>query len=214
MKNGDMTMDSIINDTINDYTPGAPKKMVSMANLRKDEETGLLLSNKDKFEKDLRDYVENIRNEAQKFITYNDNLSRLDPRYSSMKMINGNIIVRCEVIEPTKIDSLGQETWVLPKVTVHIPNKSGYGTQEIDHPFPFKTKAIVVAKDPNIESVDVGDFIQIKSECIDMVGKPGSPVPVITRMFAHYDDANKLSEPNEPGYGYLMINLRDIICKL
>lgn len=220
LKNGEMSMDAIINDTINDYTPGVPRKFVSMSDatsMRKDGDSGLIIPNHvlaEKVAKQQEALVDNKEQEALKMINYNQELHKLDSKYTSLKFINGNILVRCEIITPTKIKVGHVEMWDFPKVTVHVPNKSGYGTQEIEHPFPFKTKAVIVNKDPEVSSVNVGDFVQLKNECIDMVGKPGSPVPVITRMFAHYDDVMELDEPGKSGYGYLLINVREIVCKL
>lgn len=155
-------------------------------------------------------YTEEYMEQVQK---YNQNLTTLDPLYSSVKPLH-EILVRFYLHEPTKVGEL-----VMPfKEFVPVPTNSGVGkSMELETDFPFADKAVVVSA-PESNPLKPGDVIKTsrKATQLVMLGQGANASIKIEQSFVHPDSMMHLptSDISNPHYGYALIQYHLIQAKL
>ena len=115
---------------------------------------------------------------------YNENILNPNPLYNSLVTRN-KVLVRVFVNELT----ITPDGIVIPNTQrVVIPTKAGYGTVgTIESPYPYSTKAVVIAVPKYIEDLVPGMIVQLSEEPTRAVPMGGGneaaiTIPKITRI--------------------------------
>lgn len=150
-------------------------------------------------------------NFSKDLITYNSNITTLDPLYSTL-VPRGKVLVRVFTKELT----VTSEGLVLPNMQrVPMPTKAGFGTLgEVDNPYVYDTKAIVVAVPEYVKDLTPGMLIQMGESPTQGVplGAGEGAMIVIPNAFTHYTykETSPPVDPKDPHYGYLLVDSRFI----
>ncbi len=91
------------------------------------------------------------------FNTYNENITNYDPKYNSLVPKNFKILVR---VYKTVFNCTMEED--------RVQTKPGQTSRTMLNPFPYSTKAIIVATDQ--EDYKIGDIVLLSNEAIQLVG--------------------------------------------
>ena len=149
----------------------------------------------------------------QQVLSYNKNLTTLDPLYTSVKPLH-EILVRFYLHEPTLVGNL-----VMPyKQTIPVATKSGQGTYtDIESDFPFRMKAVVVSA-PESNQLKAGDEILLSRKAIQMniIGVGANAQLQVDQGFIH-PDSNLHDIPTDVSsqhYGYALIQYFEVKAKL
>lgn len=148
------------------------------------------------------------QSELESIAQYNNNITTIDDLYGSIKPLN-KVLVRVFLLEPSKSENglLSPQKQILP-----VSTNSGVGTlMEIESPYPYSNKAIVVAS-PGLSTVKRGDIVQLESAPVRVNGAGHNAVVVIPNAYLH-PDANTTIVSTDPGskhYGYLLIPSHEI----
>lgn len=196
--------DYIIQDKIDrQIKQGEPKDQHFMED---DKEPRILIPDdqaKARFEEEKNKLVESVKD-------YNEDMVNLDIRYSEgVVPVNGKLLVRTYMINPVNEDG------VFVGFGVKYVKKKGneHQYEAVPNPFPYDIRAIVVAKDPNVEEYEVGDEVQLHHKTIDVMPLMGTQTLYNPNTFERYDATFDMDNPYEH-FGYLMIRPGDIQCKL
>jgi hypothetical protein len=154
------------------------------------------------------------KNTVQAILDYNTNVINLDPSYTSLKPIN-KLLVRV-FLKEIKVTESGL---IIPNTEmVKRPTHSGYGSiDEVESPFPYSQKAVVVAVPPFVKDIEPGDIVYLNTKPIkpEVVGTGQEAMITIPNAFIHPELGSELTTDfNSPLYGYLKINYTDIDFKL
>lgn len=150
-----------------------------------------------------------------KLKAYNKTVTELDPLYSTLSP-RSKILVRVftkELVE-TKDGVIIPNTQRVP-----IQTQAGHGTLgEVENPWTYSTKAVVVGVPEFIKDLQPGDLVQLGEEPTRGVplGAGHGAMIVIPNAYTHYD-CKEMSPPVEPDdqhYGYLLVESRFIEMKL
>lgn len=183
-------------DLLDEYQSQSPKqKQVSMSNETAQEELW-------------------SQDELQQIKTYNENITNLDELYKSIQPING-YVVRVFLFEPQ--DDSGV---LIPyKQLVSVPTQNNMAEYaEIESPYPYSNRAIIVASPPTSQFLKAGDIVQLANNPVkpQVQGRGHNATVAIPSAYIH-PDANTFqipTKPNEQHYGYLFIPIHEIIAKL
>lgn len=147
--------------------------------------------------------------------TYNANLTTLDPLYASTQPL-AMVLVRVFLSEP----SISENGLLIPhRQLVQIPTQNGQAIlQEIESPFPYSNKAIVVATPPLSSVLKPGDIVQLHSNPIKAqsqgAGKNASIHIPSAYVRPEKGDTLIPTDVTNQHYGYLLISLGEVIVKL
>jgi hypothetical protein len=149
------------------------------------------------------------QSELESVFNYNNNIRNLDSTYMNVKPLN-KVLVRVFLLEPSKTEGglLIPQKQVLP-----VPTNSGVGSlMEIESPYPYSNKAIVVST-PSATSLKVGDIVQLESAPVRIAGSGHNASVVVPNGYMH-PNANTIILPTDPSnmhYGYLLVPSFDIM---
>lgn len=145
---------------------------------------------------------------------YNSNITILDELYSSVTPLSG-YIVRVFLFEPEESNGV-----LIPyKQLVSVPTMNGQAEfAEIESPFPYSNRAIIVAT-PQVSSLlQRGDVVQLGSNPVkpQVQGRGHNATVAIPSAYIH-PNAKTFQIPSkitDRHYGYLFVPLHEIIAKL
>jgi hypothetical protein len=153
--------------------------------------------------------------ELESIIAYNNNITTLDEDYARVQPMS-KILVRSFLLEPNKSEHGLLEPH---KQLISIPTNAGVGSlMEIESPFPYSDKAIIVAVPEGYTSIKPGDIVQLESNPIKPVtqGHGANATIFIPHSYMH-PDAKSLEIPrnsSDKHYGYLLIPYHEISTKI
>lgn len=137
---------------------------------------------------------------------YNSNIMNLDSLYSELQPIN-DVLLRVFLLVPEKTAN----GLVVPfKKFVPIPTKAGVGSwAEVESPFPYSTKAIVVSAPIENKYFKAGQIVQLANDQVEaqVVGSGEDAYIRIKNGFMHPDSNLTIApkDPNNIHYGYLLV---------
>lgn len=154
------------------------------------------------------------KNTVQAILDYNSTVTTLDTQFTSLKPIN-KLLVRV-FLKEIKVTESGL---IIPNTEmVKRPTHSGYGSiDEVESPFPYSQKAVVVAVPPFVKDIEPGDIIYLNNRPVkpEVVGTGQEAMITIPNAFIHPELGTELTTDfTNPSYGYLKINYTDIDFKL
>lgn len=145
---------------------------------------------------------------------YNKNITIFDELYTSVKPLNG-YIVRVFLFEPEVSGGV-----LIPyKQLVSVPTANGQAEYaEIESPYPYTNKAIVVACPPTAQFLKAGDVVQLGNNPVkpQVQGRGHNATVSIPSAYLH-PEAKTFQLPtkvNDRHYGYLYIPSHEIIAIL
>lgn len=146
------------------------------------------------------------------FKQYNKSINKHNPMYTRLEPKRGTLLLRLFTKELQETDGLLRPN----RVKVKIPTHSGVGAyQEIDDPYNFSTKAIVVAVDPS-SSYKVNDIVILQETLMMLpLGKGNNVSVTLPGGFIH-PESNLTDMPTDPlseHFGYTFKKDIDIISK-
>lgn len=160
--------------------------------------------------------VETTQEELALIAKYNEEIVNLDTTYSSIVPMS-KVLVRVFLLEPhvTENGLLEPHKQIIP-----IPSQNGVGSMmEIESPFPYANKAVVVAI-PQLPmyAVQPGDIVQLESNPVKplVTGHGANATVHIPASYMH-PSAKTLEIPRDPTnkhYGYLLIPFHEISTKI
>lgn len=144
---------------------------------------------------------------------YNKNIGNLDPDYASV-MPMARVIVRCYHLEAERTEN---GVYTAPRIPVKQYTQNGVGVNAtFDSPWPFSTKAVLVAAPSYMTSQGVfriGDILQVHKEVV-MAAKPSADadfeLPFGYTLPDYYDFQPPTSVENKH-FGYLAFDPKYII---
>lgn len=145
---------------------------------------------------------------------YNANITTINPLYESVTPLTG-YIVRVFLFEPKQENGV-----LLPyKQLVSVPTMNGQAEfAEIESPYPYSNKAIIVSAPVTSTLLKQGDIVQLGSNPVkpQVQGRGHNATVAIPAAYIHpeaktFQIPTKLTDPH---YGYLLIPLHEIIAKL
>lgn len=147
----------------------------------------------------------------EKLKEYNQNITNLNPKYSKL-VPRQKVLVRVF----TKELEVTESGIYIPNIErVPIPTQSGFGSiGEVESPYPYATKAVVVAVPAFMQDLKPGMVVQLgeaPTKGVPMGGGSGAAI-VIPKNYTHYE-YNQAAPPTDPEnehYGYLLVDSRDI----
>jgi hypothetical protein len=150
-------------------------------------------------------------NEALK--VYNQSITTLDPDYTNLYPIR-DVLLRVFVNEPEVTES---GLIISQKEIVPIPTRNGQASwAEVESPYPYSTKAIVVAVNKNSELVP-GDIVYLQNRQVQaaVIGTSNEATITIKNAFVHPDLKAQIppKDPSNKHYGYLLLPEYDIKIK-
>jgi len=185
-----------VNDLLDEYQMSSPKtKQLSLSN------------------ENVQDEVWD-QSELQLISDYNNNIHNIDELYSSVQPL-GAYIVRVFLIEPEQSNGV----FVPYKQLVSVPTQNGMAEYaEIESPFPYSNRAIIVATPPTSSFLSKGDVIQLGSNPVkpQVNGRGNNATVSIPSAYIH-PDAKTYEIPRKidsKHYGYLIVPVHEIIAKL
>lgn len=144
---------------------------------------------------------------------YNANIKNLDELYSSITPFS-KILVRVYLLEPSRSEG-GLLTPYRQKLPV--PTNVGVGSMmELESPYPYDGKAVVVAVPQHNTFLKPGDVIQLEIAPVRLSGVGQNATIQIPNGYLH-PDANTTIVPTNPDnrhYGYLLVPSHEISVKL
>ncbi len=161
------------------------------------------------------DIPEISQEELAAIYEYNSSLANIDSEYASVQPMS-KVLVRVFLLEPHKTENglLEPHTQLLP-----VPTNSGYGSvMQIESPFPYSNKAIVIATPPTFSMIKVGDIVQLESNPVKpIVTGSGANASVHVPYAYMHPSANTIEIPTSctnKHYGYLLIPFHEIATKI
>lgn len=144
---------------------------------------------------------------------YNNSIKNLDELYLSVRPLQ-RILVRVMLLEPSRSES----GMLIPyKQTLPVPTQSGVGSlMEMESPWPYSNRAVVVATPELSTFLKVGDIVQLDSPPVRIGGNAQNATIIVPSAYMH-PDANTIMLPTNPSnkhYGYLLIPTHDILAKV
>lgn len=142
---------------------------------------------------------------------YNENILNPNPLYNSLVTRN-KVLVRVFVNELT----ITPDGIVIPNTQrVVLPTKAGYGSiGTVESPYPYSSKAVIIAVPKYIEDLVPGMIVQLSEEPTRAVPMGGGNEAAITipNKFTHYSYKSQEPpiDPMNPHYGYLLVDARFI----
>jgi hypothetical protein len=154
------------------------------------------------------------KKKLRRFRDYNEKVTDLDPRFTSLKPRHDLVLVRVYLKSFEEVDGIQPTMVDLLKVTTGQDRSLLHGW--INNPFPFAEKGVVVAA-PEGSDLKTGDKILLKDRPVSIIGDKDNALPVVNNAFIHPEDADKYDsypvDPSDPNYGYLAISEYEIIFK-
>jgi len=145
---------------------------------------------------------------------YNANIANLDELYSSVTPLAG-YIVKVFLFEPKQ-----EEGVLMPyKQLVSVPTMNGQAEfAEIESPYPYSNRAIIVATPVTSQLLKPGDVVQLANNPVrpQVQGRGHNATIAIPSAYIH-PDAGTFQIPTkltDRHYGYLFIPIQEIIAKL
>lgn len=141
-------------------------------------------------------------------IAYNENIFNLNPEYTELKPIR-KVLLRVFTL-PAKTDDNG----ILIANTLYVKKltDSGFGyAGEIENPFPYSKKAVVIAVPEVLKSsLNVGEIVLLSDDQVNAVtaGSGNNAEVIIKNAFVRPDVYLKRQIPTEPSnahYGYVLV---------
>lgn len=152
----------------------------------------------------------------EKLVSYNENIRNLDELYS-------NLIPRFDVLVRVFVNPMEvSESGVLKPNTVPVSAPTNAGIHYIgsmDNPYPYSSKAVVVAVPTEVTDLKPGDIVGLADTPVKGValGKGDQAVVTIPNKYVHPDEAKKYpienplpTDPSDKNYGYLLIKPYDV----
>lgn len=151
------------------------------------------------------------KKEVKEFIDYNESITTLDEKYSTLSFRNRMVLVRMFIKDFTqKSDSLHYSKMEYLKIASGIDDSVIY--DEFPNPFPFTRKAVVVSS--NIKDLSPGKIVALHEKPTVVLQKQDQGYPVIRGGFIHPSDEDDYmtppQDPKDPNYGYVLINEQNI----
>jgi len=149
-----------------------------------------------------------------KLTEYNKNITNFHEAYKTTQPLHK---VLCRVYAAPLSKTPGG--MIIPnQAPIQVQTKSGVGTQWIDDPFSFTTKAVVVAS-PTHNSLEQGDLVVLTMDALQkqVMGQGQEAEPFIANSFIHPDVSTDVTTPSDPSndnYGYFLIDPFKIITKI
>jgi hypothetical protein len=141
----------------------------------------------------------------RKYKEYNESIKELDPMYSNLIPVS-KILVRCYVMEYTRTEG---GLLIKPIVTIPVPTQNGIGKiGDVETPFPYQTKAIVIAAPKRYEETyPVGATVQLSSSPIKAVSRGKDSGIDLPYAFTHasYPYPGVPANVEDRHYGYLLV---------
>lgn len=153
--------------------------------------------------------------ELNNIYEYNSKVRILDEDYTNIQPL-GDVLVRVFLQEPVKTEQGILEPF---RQLLPISTPSGVGTLlEVESPYPYSNKAIVVAVPSHYTNLQVGDTIQLKSNPIKpIVTGHGVNAKIFIPAAYLHPSCNSLEVPQDclnKHYGYLLIPYHEISTKV
>lgn len=145
---------------------------------------------------------------------YNDRVHILDPLYSSVTPLT-SYIVRVFLIEPKESEGV----FIPYKQLVSVPTANGMAEfAEIESPFPYSNRAVIVSTPMNASLIQKGDIVQLANNPVrpQVQGRGHNASVTIPAAYIHPDAAtfNIPKNITDRHYGYLNIPVHEILAKL
>lgn len=157
-------------------------------------------------------YSEEQRN---KIVNYNLNVQYLNPRYAKLKPIK-DVIVRVFLHEP----EVTEGGLIMPhKEVVPLPTSNGYGNwAEVESPFPYSRRGVVVAVPEEMKNIKAGDIVQLASNPVEakVIGNSNNATVRVKNEF-FLADSNLRHTPYDVSsehFGYIIVPIYDIQVKV
>jgi hypothetical protein len=146
--------------------------------------------------------------EIKNFKEYNNNITTLDPYYSSLKPRNRKVLVRVYAKDFEK----NSDNVLVYSKTEFLPIVSGVNQSiiydDFPNPYPLTRKAIIVASE--VMGLDVGSIVSLSRKPTVGIGKQDSGYVQVQDSFVHPEKEENYNEcpqdASDPNYGYLLIN--------
>lgn len=150
----------------------------------------------------------------EKLNVYNKDIANFHKNYTDIRPVS-KILVRAFV------NPMEEENGVLipNKVVVKAPTQAGLGAiGEVDNPFPFINKAIIVnlpsILNPELaQLLSVGDIVSVNQDLVAAkpIGKGHNAAVTLDRKYVHPDEVGKydggiVTEPDDDNYGYFLLD--------
>lgn len=161
------------------------------------------------------DIQEISQEELNAIYKYNSEVTNLDSDYMSVLPMS-KVLVRVFLLEPNKTENgiLEPHTQLLA-----VPTNSGYGSvMQIESPFPYSNKAVIVAIPPTFSLIKPGDIVQLENNPVKpIVTGSGANASVHVPYAYMHPSANTIEIPKtctDKHYGYLLIPFHEIATKV
>jgi hypothetical protein len=138
-------------------------------------------------------------------VNYNNQVTTLDQDHTRLKPVS-EVLVRVFLKEPERT----KNGLIIPiKKLVPIPSRSGVGSwAEVESPFPYSTKAVVIAA-PENTGFTPGQIVQLATNQVEVqvVGNGEEASVRLKNAYLHADSNIDYppKDPNNKYYGYLLI---------
>lgn len=148
----------------------------------------------------------------RKLVEYNASISTLDPDYLQLIPRN-DVLVRVFVKELEKTEA---GLYLPNKAQVQVPTRSGVGIiGEMESPYPYSQKAVVVSVPPYITDLKAGDVVILASPTVlgTPVGQGDDAMITVRYGFTHpdfYSERHLPADPSNKNYGYLAVPSTEI----
>jgi hypothetical protein len=161
------------------------------------------------------DTIQELNVDLDSIVSYNENVPTLDELYANLSPVNG-YIVRVFLHEPI-VSEMG--ILIPHKQIVSIPTQNGMAEYaEIETPYPYSNKAIIVAAPQHATFLKQGDIVQIGDNPVKTraVGSGKNATVTIPSAYLHPESKSIVvpTDVKNRHYGYLLINHQDIVVKL
>lgn len=154
--------------------------------------------------------IELIYNESfeEKTKAYNEVVSNLDVRYKSLVPFH-KILVRMYM------KSVRDENGMIIPDKVPVRSRQGHVIGEIDNPYPYSKKAVVVAKPEHIKNINIGDTLLLRQSPVIGQELTGDDAFIaVAGGFIHPDHVEKYhrfpTDPEDENYGYVLVDYHEI----
>lgn len=159
------------------------------------------------------DVPEITQDELNAIYEYNKNVTTLDEEYAKVVPMS-KILLRVFLLEPYESENGLLEPH---KQMLNVPSNNGVGSVlQIESPFPYSDKAIVVAVPPMYSLIQPGDIVQLESNAVKVLGAGANASIHIPGAYMHTSSPTieiPRSSDNRH-YGYLMLPFQEIKAKI
>jgi hypothetical protein len=129
-------------------------------------------------------------------LAYNETIQDFAPEYANTQPLH-DILIRSFT---APLERTPNGTIIANRAPLQVPTKSGVGEVEIDDPFMFTDKAVVVAIPDGVTKLKVGDIIILGHGALkkQLRGRGEEAISVIKNSFIHPNTSKSYLTPTDP----------------